>query len=62
MKKYGIYNSLLTALMPTASTSQIIGNSECFEPINSNLYTRKVLSGTFVCINKYLVDKLIENN
>ena len=51
----GMRNSLLIAPMPTASTSQILGNNECFEPFTSNLYTRRVLSGDFVVINKYLV-------
>ena len=59
VKKYGTRNSLLTALMPTASTSQILGNNECFEPITSNIYTRKTLAGEFIIINKYLVDDLI---
>ncbi len=54
----GIRNSLLVALMPTASTSQILGNNECFEPFTSNIYTRRVLAGDFVVINKYLVDDL----
>ena len=54
----GIRNSLLIALMPTASTSQILGNNECFEPFTSNIYTRRVLAGDFVVINKYLVDDL----
>lgn len=56
--KYGIRNSLLTALMPTASTSQILGNNEAFEPFTSNLYTRQTLAGNFVVINKYLIDDL----
>lgn len=51
-------NSLLIAPMPTASTSQILGNNECFEPFTSNLYTRRVLAGDFVVVNKYLVDDL----
>jgi ribonucleoside-diphosphate reductase alpha chain len=55
----GMRNSLLIALMPTASTSQILGNTECFEPFTSNLYTRRVLSGDFVVINKYLVEDLV---
>jgi ribonucleoside-diphosphate reductase alpha chain len=62
IKKYGLYNSLLTALMPTASTSQIMGNSEMFEPITSNMFTRNTLSGTFQIINKYLIKDLIELN
>lgn len=57
--RYGIRNSLLCAPMPTASTSQILGNNECFEPITSNIYTRKTLAGEFVLINKYLVEELI---
>ncbi len=56
--KYGIRNSLLVALMPTASTSQIMGNNECFEPYTSNLYTRQTIAGNFVIINKYLVEDL----
>ena len=54
----GMRNSLLVAPMPTASTSQILGNNECFEPFTSNLYTRRVLAGDFMMINKYLVDDL----
>jgi ribonucleoside-diphosphate reductase alpha subunit len=60
VKKYGMRNSLLVAPMPTASTSQILGNTESFEPITSNIYTRRVLSGEFVCVNKHLVKNLIE--
>jgi len=56
---FGMRNSLLIAPMPTASTSQILGNNECFEPFTSNLYTRRVLAGDFMVINKYLVDDLI---
>lgn len=52
-------NSLLVAPMPTASTSQILGNTESFEPPTSNLFTRRVLSGEFVCINQHLVKDLI---
>jgi len=59
IKKYGLRNSLLIAPMPTASTSQILGNNEAFEPYTSNLYTRRVLSGEFVCINSHLVEDLI---
>ena len=55
---YGVRNSLLTALMPTASTSHINGNVECFEPLTSNMYKRKVLSGEFIIINKYMVKDL----
>ena len=58
--KFGARNSLLLAPMPTASTSQILGNNECIEPITSNLYTRRVLSGEFTVINKYLVQDLID--
>jgi ribonucleoside-diphosphate reductase alpha subunit len=57
--KDGIRNSLLIAPMPTASTSQILGNNECFEPFTSNLYARRVLAGDFMVINKYLVNDLI---
>ena len=60
IKQYGIYNSLLTALMPTASTASIMGNTECFEPITSNMYMRNVLSGNFQIVNKYLIKDLIE--
>jgi ribonucleoside-diphosphate reductase alpha chain len=56
----GLRNSLLVAPMPTASTSQILGNNECFEPFTSNLYTRRTLSGEFVVINKHLVNDLID--
>jgi len=54
----GVRNSLLIAPMPTASTSQILGNNECIEPFTSNLYTRRVLAGDFMVVNKYLVDEL----
>lgn len=57
---YGLRNSLLIALMPTASTSQILGNNECFEPYTSNIYTRRVLAGEFIVINKHLVNDLIK--
>lgn len=60
IKKYGIRNSLLLAPMPTASTSQILGNNECFEPFTSNIYTRRTLAGEFVMVNKYLMRELIE--
>jgi len=60
--KYGIRNSLLTSLMPTASTSQILGNMECFEPITSNIYSRKTAVGLFKIINKHLVNDLIKLN
>jgi len=58
--KHGLRNSLLVAPMPTASTSQILGYNECFEPFTSNLYSRRTLAGEFVIINKYLVKELIE--
>ena len=57
--KYGIRNSLLVALMPTASTSQILGNTECFEPMTSNIYTRRTLAGDFIVLNRFLVDNLL---
>ena len=60
IKKHGIRNSLLLAPMPTASTSQILGNNECFEPYTSNIYTRRVLSGEFVVVNKHLLKDLVE--
>lgn len=60
IKKYGVRNSLLTALPPTASTSQILGNVESFEVITSNIYTRTVLSGNYPIINKYLIRELIK--
>jgi ribonucleoside-diphosphate reductase alpha chain len=59
VKQHGVRNSLLVAPMPTASTSQILGNNECFEPITSNIYVRRVLSGEFAVVNKYLVNDLI---
>ena len=62
IKYFGLYNSLLIALMPTASTSQILGNYEMFEPITSNMFIRSTLSGTFQIINKYLIKDLIELN
>uniref|UniRef100_A0A6C0IFE9 ribonucleoside-diphosphate reductase n=1 Tax=viral metagenome TaxID=1070528 RepID=A0A6C0IFE9_9ZZZZ len=57
--KYGLRNSLLVAPMPTASTSQILGFNECFEPLTSNLYSRRTLAGEFVVVNKYLMKELI---
>jgi ribonucleoside-diphosphate reductase alpha chain len=60
IQTHGLRNSLLLAPMPTASTSQILGNNECFEPYTSNLYTRRVLSGDFTIINKHLVKDLID--
>jgi ribonucleoside-diphosphate reductase subunit M1 len=59
IKRYGVRNSLLVAPMPTASTAQILGNYECFEPILSNIYTRRVLSGEYMVMNDYLVEDLI---
>lgn len=60
IKLYGLRNSLLLAPMPTASTSQILGNHECFEPYTSNIYTRRVLSGEFIIVNKYLLRDLVQ--
>ena len=60
VKKNGVRNSLLLAPMPTASTSQILGNNECFEPYTSNIYTRRTLSGEFIVVNKHLMKDLIE--
>ena len=60
VKKHGLRNSLLIAPMPTASTSQILGNNECFEPYTSNIYTRRVLSGEFIVVNKHLLKDLIQ--
>ena len=60
--KYGIRNSLLLAPMPTASTSQIMGNNECIEPFTSNIYLRRTLAGEFVVINKYLIKDLLDLN
>lgn len=62
VKEVGVRNSLLVAPMPTASTSQILGNNECFEPFTSNIYTRRVLAGDFMVVNKYLVDELTKLN
>jgi ribonucleotide reductase alpha subunit len=59
MAIYGVRNSQLTSLMPTATTSQILGNNECFEFFTNNIYTRKTLAGDFMLVNKYLVDDLI---
>jgi ribonucleotide reductase alpha subunit len=58
----GILNSLLLAPMPTASTSQILGNNECFEPFTSNIYSRRTLAGEFMIVNKHLQKELIEMN
>lgn len=60
--KTGVRNSLLVAPMPTASTSQILGNNECFEPYTSNIYSRRVLSGEFIVVNKHLLRDLVELN
>ena len=60
--KHGVRNSLLVAPMPTASTSQILGNNEAFEPYTSNIYTRRVLSGEFIVVNKHLLEDLVERN
>jgi len=60
IKEHGVRNSLLLAPMPTASTSQILGNNECFEPYTSNIYTRRVLSGEFIVVNKHLLIDLVE--
>ena len=60
VKKFGMKNSLLVAPMPTASTSQILGNNECFEPYTTNIYLRRTLAGEFVVVNKHLVSKLKE--
>lgn len=60
VKKHGVRNSLLVAPMPTASTSQILGNNECFEPYTSNIYSRRVLSGEFIIVNKHLMKDLIK--
>jgi len=59
IKKNGLRNSLLLAPMPTASTSQILGNNECFEPYTSNIYTRRTLSGEYIVVNKHLLKDLI---
>lgn len=60
IKEYGVLNSMITALPPTAGTSQILGNYESFEPINNNIFMRQTLSGNFAIINKYLIDDLVE--
>ena len=62
IKLWGMKNSLLTALMPTASTSNIMGNNECFEPYTSNLYTRRTLAGEFPIVNQYLIEDLEKLN
>ena len=56
--EFGVRNSLMIALMPTASTSQILGNNECFEPMTSNIYTRRTSAGEFIIVNKYLIKEL----
>ena len=60
VKEHGVRNSLLMAPMPTASTAQILGNNECFEPYTSNIYTRRVLSGEFIIVNKHLLRDLVK--
>jgi len=60
VKAHGVRNSLLLAPMPTASTAQILGNNECFEPYTSNIYTRRVLSGEFIIVNKHLLKDLVK--
>ena len=60
IKKFGVRNSLCMALMPTASTAQIMGNSETCEPITSNIYRRDVLAGQFICVNKFLIQELTD--
>jgi ribonucleoside-diphosphate reductase alpha chain len=60
IKLYGLRNSLLLAPMPTASTSQILGNNECIEPITSNIYNRRTIAGEFILANKYLMNDLIK--
>ena len=60
VKEHGVRNSLLMAPMPTASTAQILGNNECFEPYTSNIYTRRVLSGEFIIVNKHLLKDLVK--
>jgi ribonucleoside-diphosphate reductase alpha chain len=59
IKEYGMRNSLLLAPMPTASTAQILGNNECFEPYTSNIYTRRVLAGEYIIVNKHLLKDLV---
>jgi ribonucleoside-diphosphate reductase alpha chain len=57
--KYGMRNSLLLAPMPTASTAQILGNNECFEPYTTNIYSRRTLAGEFIVVNKHLLKDLV---
>ncbi len=59
IKEFGLRNSLLLAPMPTASTAQILGNNECFEPYTSNIYTRRVLAGEYIIVNKHLLKDLV---
>ena len=61
IKSVGLRNSLLVAPMPTASTAQILGNNECFEPFTANLYKRNTLSGEYAIVNKHLVEDLVNN-
>ena len=58
--EYGVYNSLFLALMPTASTAQILGNNEAIEAFTSNIYSRRTLAGEFMVVNKYLIKDLID--
>merc|ERR1712232_1408152 len=60
--QHGVRNSLMMAPMPTASTSQILGNNECFEPYTSNIYTRRVLAGEFTVVNKHLLRDLLSRD
>ncbi len=60
IKEHGVRNSLLVAPMPTASTAQILGNTECFEPITSNIYLRRTLAGEFIMVNRYMQQDLID--
>ena len=62
ISEHGLRNSLLVAPMPTASTSQILGNNECFEPLTSNIYSRRTGAGEFVMANKYLIRELLDMN
>lgn len=62
IKEHGVRNSLLVAPMPTASTSQVLGNNECFEPYTSNIYVRRVLSGEFTIVNQHLLHDLVQLN
>ena len=62
IKEFGLKNSLLIAPMPTASTSQILGNNECFEAYTSNIYIRRTLAGEFICINKHLIQDCLDLN